>query len=55
MKKEIIGIGPVKEGESAAMKIMQLMYNKPPGIGWRWNRFEAHWEREVFTKGVEEE
>ncbi len=44
---ERIGIGAVKKGESAAMKIMALMFNRPEGEGWIWDRHTACWEREV--------
>jgi len=47
MSKETIGIGTVKKGESAAMKIMALMHTPPEGEGWTWNRHTACWEREV--------
>ena len=42
---ESIGIGEVKKGESAARKIMALMFNRPEGEGWEWNRHTACWER----------
>ena len=42
---ESIGIGEVKKGESVAMKIMALMFNRPEGEGWEWNRHTACWER----------
>jgi|TARA_R110002012_G_scaffold53010_1_gene136215 hypothetical protein len=45
---ERIGIGEVKKGESAAMKIMALMHNPPKGEGWIWNREEACWERRLI-------
>ena len=46
---ERIGIGEVKKGESAAMKIMALMHTPPEGEGWTWNRHTACWEREVIA------
>jgi hypothetical protein len=46
MNMKIIGIGEVKKGESAAIKIMALMFNKPEGKGWVWNRLRAHWINE---------
>lgn len=45
--KETVGIGTVKKGESASMKIMALMNSRPDGDGWEWNRHEARWERTV--------
>lgn len=48
--KETVGIGTVKKGESASMKIMALMNSRPDGDGWEWNRHEARWERTVPMK-----
>jgi hypothetical protein len=44
-----IGIGEVKQGESAAMKIMALMHSPPEGDGWVWDRHTACWRREAVA------
>ena len=47
MKKERVVLGAIKEGESAVAKIWELVYNKPEGDGWKWNRRNTSWERSV--------
>jgi hypothetical protein len=45
--EEVVGIGVVKKGDSAAMLIMALLHNKPDGDGWAWVRQRAAWVRTV--------
>lgn len=44
-----IGIGEVKQGENAAMKIIALMHSPPEGEGWVWDRRTACWQRQVVA------
>ena len=45
--EEVVGIGVVKKGDSVAMLIMSLLYNKPDGDGWAWVRQRGAWVRTV--------